>query len=170
MNLSQGTQFDLKQTDWVLRFYDTHVKNDHAWWDLSFLWEGVSWKSQQVSDVAILQLTYLKDGEVYSMGVVDDYDSPDDKPDGFSDTYFDDFVEEVKETLSDLWDKIGVILKVIIVVLLLVVCAPMLPLLINVIAFILKWAFKIAWWLFLFPWNLIGKLFKKKNKKNDDKK
>ena len=117
--------------------------------------------SEEAYDVAILQLTFMTNGQTYTMGVVDDYDTPDDIPDGVADTKADDWKEWLQETFSELWDKLTIIFKIIVLVLLVAVLLPFLPWVFKLVGFVLKWAFKIAWWLFCFPWNLIGLLFKK---------
>ena len=167
LNLSKGTKTDLEQMEWVLFYTETSYVNESAP-TLGITDE----RYVKVSDVAILQLTFITDGVTYTMGVVDDYATPDDVPDGVGDTGADDIFESMEEFFRDLWAETSKALKIIafalVVVLLGVLLFPFLPFIFKLLGTLVKWLLKGAWWLICFPWNLIGKLFKKKNKKNGD--
>ena len=150
LNMTSGAKEDIAKTDWILRFATTERHNN-----------TYNIREERVSKVAILELTFMTKGKVYTMGVVDDYDTPDDIPDAEADPPEEDWLEWLKSMFSELWDKLTIIFKIIVLVLIAAVLLPILPWVFKLIGFVLKWAFKIAWWLFCFPWNLIAKLFGK---------
>lgn len=172
LNLSKNVQGDLKNTKWVLYFYEA----ENSIHSMSTVGGNVTITkvTEKPYDVAILQLTFITDGVTYTMGVVDNYNTPDEVPEGVADTKGDDFKAWLKEEFSNFWDKTKTALKIVVVILCLVLLGvfiiPFLPFIFQLLGTLVKWLLKGAWWLICFPFNLIGKLFKKKNKKNDDKK
>ena len=176
------TKDDLNNMQWVLRFTETTYDNSYI--------AKCSYETR-ISQVTILSLTFVTDGVQYNLGVVDNSQTGSDKPIGGADSYLDDFMEEVEQTFKDIKDKLknifegifGVIITIVIVAgaFLLLSLIPgvgaIFGLVFNVlmkaigwafkaICFVIKWALKIVFWVIAFPFNLIGKLFKR-NKKNE---
>lgn len=104
----------------------------------------------QVSDVTVLRLHFMDTtGDVYNLGVVMDITTSDDIADGTAkpDIDLDGFFTEMLEML-------GILFGFIILALVLSIVMPLImPLLRGLI--------KGLWWIICFPFNVIGKLFKK---------
>ena len=148
----------LKDTEWVLRFFESECT------ETEFSKYGLTKKYYStVSDVSILRLDYEYDGEVYSLGVVDNISSGDSNPDN-KDWDKNDWWANFKEEWNEMWQKMKSIIGIVILVVVIVLACSLFPPILNVFV----WIFKALWWLIAFPFNLIGKLFKRKNKKNKD--
>lgn len=165
------TANDLAQMQWVLRFVETEKTVTSG--------SATVVQKTLVSEVTILQLTFVTDGIPYNLGVVDNSQTGSNSPLGSADTGIDDFMEEVDKMISDLKNAIksafsgigGVLIVIVIAVagLALLSCIPAVGSLFGLIFIAIckgvEWALKAVWWVLCLPFRLIGKLFKRN--KND---
>ena len=138
--LTDEAKADLKNKDWVLRFYEA---------DYSFVQGSNSFTEQstKVNDVTILRLKFETDGVVYNLGVVDNKQSPaqGQLPDNENTNEW-----EFPSLGNKDWGKIlGTILLMIGLILIVIVLAPLIPILV-----------KIAVWLIALPFKLVGAIVK----------
>ena len=131
---------DLENKSWVLRFYEA---------DYSFVQGSNSFTEQstKVNDVTILRLKFETDGVVYNLGVVDNKQSPaqGQQPDNENTNEW-----EFPSFGDKDWEKIlGTILLMIGIILIVIMLAPLLPVLIRLVI-----------WLIALPFRLIGAIVK----------
>lgn len=169
LNLDYADIEDLKEMKWILRFVETDYTS-------SMNSSGVtSVFGTKVSEVTILRLYFETDGIIYNLGVVDNKTTGSDTPFAEADTYLDDFVESLKKLLKDgLWWLYLLLIIILVGVLLAILVPVIIPLVKSALKLIgkaIKWMFKALWWLICLPFNLIGKLFRRKDKNEyEDKK
>lgn len=170
LNLTSGTISDLNSlgdTAWVLRFFESDY-NEEIFANLNYYDE----KSIQVTDVTIIQLTFMTEGVPYNLGVLDNKQTGSKDPLGTADTKLDDFIEEMDKWWEMLLVGLAIILIGIALVFVVSVFGPILwPLivagvkwLVKAIATLFVWAFKGLCFLLCLPFRLIGKLFNRKDK------
>lgn len=157
LNLTSGNDSLLKESQWILRFYDS-----------SYYLEGQtslqSWTKEytKVSDVTILRLKFVTDGKSYNLGIVDNKQTGSDIPFGSTSSNTYDLLAEVLNWIM------GIGLLILLVVALFYFCPWVISLVGKGIGFVLKWVVtclswlvKIIWKLLCFPFKLIEKLFKR---------
>ena len=164
---------EMYSTGWVLRFEETNYSST-SWPTTSAdsliqnTATGTEWS--EVTEVTLLRMEYEYQGDLYEVGVVDNNTSGDTTPDNENPTTPD--APDLLPDLDELWARIQEIMKtmfgilgvVVVGGLLLCIALPILPHIINLIAWLFKWIFKALWWVISFPFNLIGKLFNRKDK------
>lgn len=164
---------EMYSTGWVLRFQETPYSYSSSFTTsadsvVQNLQEVRSWS--EVTEVVLLRMEYEYQGDLYEVGVVDNITSGDTTPDNENATTPD--APDLLPDLDELWARIQEIMKtmfgilgvVVVGGLLLCIALPILPHIINLIAWLFKWIFKALWWVISFPFNLIGKLFSRKDK------
>lgn len=168
-NLHNATLSDLEGKQWILRFYET----EYDFFTMAAA-GGTGEAYTRVLNVTILRLKFETDGVVYNLGVVDNHQTGPDDPFASADTKFDDFMEGMEDWFNRLFNGIGTFAKILLICLVVVLVAVIVAILMPVILAILKIVFKVlagllkaVWWLLCFPFNVIGKLVKKR--KNKDK-
>lgn len=110
-SLTQETVDKLQNDEWVLSFYTADV-----YWKYSWDYVDYHFKTQQVSEVAVLRLSFEVEGKSYDLGVVANKQTSDGKPDN-------DLNEELG-TLIGIKDNVktvGIVTLVVIVILIIVV-------------------------------------------------
>ena len=70
IKLSENTETNLSNKQWVLRFYESE-----SYWE-----NGIEHWGTRVKDVTILRLKFKANGQVYNLGVVDNKQAGDDEP------------------------------------------------------------------------------------------
>lgn len=138
----------LKDKQWVFRFYESdYSKRSTA--------DTYREEYSTVSDVTILRLKFDMSGETYNLAVVDNKISEGENQEpvgGESDVNID--TSGLEDLLSQIMEIFGIIIEVAILALVLSIVMPLImPLLRGLI--------KGLWWIICFPFNVIGKLFKK---------
>ncbi|MDE5722200.1 MAG: hypothetical protein K2I30_05630 [Clostridia bacterium] len=105
---------EIKKQQWVLSYYETQYESDtggvFGW--LNYVTGGAIFGRNlyhytEVSDVTVLRLKFITDGEVYNLGVVSNIG-------GTSDIVYDEgggFWDDVKDKINDVKDKISSSLK-----------------------------------------------------------
>ena len=154
---------------------------------------GTTTSSTFVSHVSILRLKFVTAGVTYNLGVIDNEVTPDTIPDGGADFEdgaqeeiedmtedFNAWLEKTKTDLGLFFDGLGKGINgffssfggIFLLIVLLAIFAPLLPAIVSLFVTIIKGIgklllllFKGVWWLLCFPFNLIIKLFGKKDKK-----
>ena len=153
---------------WILRFTETDYTVSTG--------SVVSMFGTEVSEVTILRLYFETDGKLYNLGVVDNKTTGSNNPFADADTKLDDFIEEM-----DKWWEVILIAFVLLgigifLVFVVSILWPLLwPLLVSVGKGLVKWIakgivflFKAVWVIITLPFVLIGKLFKRKDKYDDE--
>ena len=153
--ISDETQEVIKNEKWVLTFAAYPYKcslgqgkeGDRDYYEYTY-----------VSEVTLLRLRFKTDGVEYNLGVVDNKSTGDLIADNISGLKL-----ELEESFKIL---LGLILGLAIIVILWPFISPIIIGIIKLafkgLGFIIKWVFKIAVFILLFPWNII---FKKKKRK-----
>ena len=161
-----GATSDLEKCDWILRFYESDYEE-------GTVGNAIVEKSTRVSEVTILRLKFVTDGVPYNLGVVDNKQTGSKDPLGTADTKLDDFMEKTIDLFVALIILMGAGLLLSVVpgvgaIFGLVFNALMKAIgwAFKAICFAIKWIFKGVFFVIAFPFNLIGKLFKR-NKKNE---
>ena len=148
----------LKDKEWVLRFTETHYREDST---TSYTKRNYA----VISNVSVLRLLFETDGVPYNLGVVDNKQTGSSEPDFIISPTLDveDWLAEVLAWI------VGCNLLAFFVFVILIFCPWIISLIGKCIAFVLKWIVKILlwilkgiWFVISFPFKLIGKLFKRK--------
>lgn len=163
VQFSTGTLENFKDTEWILRFYET--KKTIA--SVGYHIEGT-----RVSKVTILRLYFETDGLFYNLGVVDNKSTGTSDNLGFADTNLDDILEEFDTWLEIIGIAIACIAVGVVLVFFVSIVWPVLwPLIVAVGKGLVKWiakgiafVFKLLWLIITLPFVLIGKLFGRKDK------
>ena len=139
-DLTEEAKKDLDNMDWVLRFAETNYtyRSDSS---------GEYCNMSNVSEVTILRLEFETDGVIYNLGVVDNKQSPAEgqTPDNNNTDELDWPSFGDKD-----WEKIlGTVLLMIGLILIVIMLAPLLPVLIRLVI-----------WLITLPFRLIGAIVK----------
>ena len=139
-DLTEEAKKDLDNMDWVLRFAETNYtyRSDSS---------GEYCNMSNVSEVTILRLKFETDGVIYNLGVVDNKQSPAEgqTPDNNNTDELDWPSFGDKD-----WEKIlGTVLLMIGLILIVIMLAPLLPVLIRLVI-----------WLITLPFRLIGAIVK----------
>ena len=139
-DLTEEAKKDLDNMDWVLRFAETNYtyRSDSS---------GEYCNMSNVSEVTILRLKFETDGVIYNLGVVDNKQSPAEgqTPDNNNTDELDWPSFGDKD-----WEKLlGTILLMIGIILIVIMLAPLLPVLIRLVI-----------WLITLPFRLIGAIVK----------
>lgn len=139
-DLTEEAKKDLDNMDWVLRFAETNYtyRSDSS---------GEYCNMSNVSEVTILRLKFETDGVIYNLGVVDNKQSPAEgqTPDNNNTDELDWPSFGDKD-----WEKIlGTVLLMIGIILIVIMLAPLLPVLIRLVV-----------WLIALPLRLIGAIVK----------
>ena len=171
---------------WVLRFLETdfssgvHESIDPVSGAVLTTGRYKTWS--EVSSVTILELTYETKGKVYHLGVVDNFQSPDNIPDGEYDLA-DGIEQHFKDFLNGLRQLFKNLIKGLLLIFLLFLVGyvlwhfgvPLLSFIWNLFVLFLKllWKglcilLKFFWTIISFPFKLIGKLFAKKETVYED--
>lgn len=139
--LNEDALNELKGKEWVLSYYfsefgeDTHVAFDYEW-------------GEEVFDVTILRLKFESNGQVYNLGVVDNYQTGSQNP--------------INDWEKDKNDWLRMIFLIVMLILLIVVLSPFLPTIINVVVAIIKTIFKILFYILSLPFKVVKGIFKKR--------
>ena len=169
LNLVGHSLSDLKDKQWILRFtetdYYTHMSSTGY----------TRSEGTDISDVTILRLKFIMDGETYNLGVVDNKQTGSDKPFASADTTLDDIREWLEEFFDNFWTKLlGILLLVVVIIAIITVLPWIISLIGKGVGLVFKLIgklFKGLWLLICLPFNLIGKGVKKikgkRNKKNE---
>ncbi len=94
-DLTDDCKKNLEGKKWVLRFYESdyvHVQSAYSF----------SGEKTKVTEVTILRLNFETLGESYNLGVIDNYQSPDDKNDNNNDNELKNPIDDIK----DWWDRL----------------------------------------------------------------
>lgn len=141
----------LKGKQWVFRFYESEyfkrLTNDYQL-------NRTEWSI--VSEITVLRLKFDMSGETYNLAVVDNKISEGENQEpvgGESDVKID--TSDLEALFGDIMTALGVVLGLAVLA---VVIAIVLPL----ITPLLRGLIKGLWWIICFPFNIIGKLFRKK--------
>ena len=138
--LTESGVSDLNGKEWVLCFLTTEITSRDTTQGFG------TWSSENtcyyVTDETILELTYLKDGQLFVRGVVDNYQSGDGVPDnyenyGINAEWFKNLWEEIQEWLK----IILIILGVILICVILYFLAPVIKFIFKIIIAPFKWIF-----------------------------
>ena len=174
--LLDETEEALKDKQWVLRFLETEYDYFNQYVsDTYFPYSYTIKQWTNVTNVGILRLKFLYDGDIYDMGVIDNLSQGDEVPDNKNpyDIEYPDWLSALTEFLVVLiiLGGAGVLLSFIpglgaIFGLVFNAILTVIGWLLKGVVFVIKWIFKIVFWVIAFPFNLIGKLFKR-NKKNE---
>lgn len=141
---------DIKDKQWVLRFATTpYTLNNYQY--------NYSIRSTSVYEVSILSLTFVYDGDMFNLGVVDNKQTPDQKPDAVIKPDADDFLDWVKKILA----MIAGLAVLGLIAFLISLGWPVILIVFKALWTGIKFLFKIILWLILFPFNLISVLVKK---------
>ena len=155
LNLSTGSIEALKNTQWILRFYNSpyHFKGQSSL---------LTWTKEyeKVSDVTILRLRFVIDDIPYNLGVVDNKQTGSDIPMSSTGKESFDWLAEVLTWI------LGVCMIGALIVAIIYFCPWVIFLVGKGLAFvfkwivkILKWKIKFLWRIITFPFKLIGRLF-----------
>ena len=148
VHITNAGALALENTQWLLRFEETAF--DESVMQGTSIITGIL-----VSDVTILRLKFETDGKTYNLGVVDNKQTGSTEPVGTVDKL--DF-SNVKNALMSLLKIVLILVAVVVIVVpLCLVLSFILPLLKVVFNFLIK--------VIVLPFKLIGKLFKKKDKR-----
>lgn len=182
VHFTNCSQEELAQTSWVLRFFESPYTMTGAvnlgYWEKDYT---------KVADVTILELTYEKDGQTFTVGCVDNKMTGEDVPSGSLDSPVEDamndfnaWLEKTKTDIGNFFNELGKGINgffssfggILLLLVLLAIFAPLLPAIVSLFVTIIKaignvllWLFKGIWWVLCFPFKVIIKLFGKKEKK-----
>ena len=169
--LLDETEEALKDKQWVLRFLETEYDYFNQYVnDTYFPYSYTIKQWTNVTNVGILRLKFLYNGDIYDMGVVDNLSQGDEVPDNKNpyDVEYPDWLDALIEFLVALiiLGGAGILLSFIpgvgaIFGLVFNAILTGVGWLFKGILFVIKWVFKIVFWIIAFPFNLIGKLFKR---------
>lgn len=165
------TKNDLLNMHWVLRFTETEYDNSYV---AQFSYET------RISEVTVLRLKFVTEGCIYNLGVVADIQTGPKEPIGSADSQFDDFMKEIEQMFKDLENGLQGVFEGIGAVVITIVCivagcallsiipgvGSIFGIVFGAIFKIIGWILRLLLWFIVFPFNLIGKLFKR-NKKNE---
>ncbi len=158
--LKDETKESIKNTKWVLCFYETEVKQQVA--TLEHQYGG--WRGTKVSDVTILRLKFVTGGKLYDLGAVSDKVTGDNKPGN----------KNTNERLS-LWEWLEKITgvpawgwKLIALCIVLLILLPLLAIIFPAFGQALLWILKGLGWLICLPFRGIAALVRKIKDKGDD--
>lgn len=135
-DLTEDTKTELKDKEWVLRFYESDYQ---LTWTSSVSWEKV----QEVTDVTILELTFEVNGQVYNLGVVDNKQSGGLLPDNDMPDWLNTLIE---------W-----LIRIVLTLVALVLIVLFFPYIVIILWFILKYICLGIYWLFAWPFYLFKK-------------
>lgn len=159
----------VKDTQWVLMFYETETKRESG--NVQGNWHD---EGTMVTDVTILRLKFYSSGKLYNLGAVSDKVTGANKPGNYNTdehASFWEWLSRVTGIPEWVW-------KFIFVVLILAICLPILSLVFpvfgQVLAAVFKvigkafvWLFKGLWWLICLPFKGIAALVRKIKDKKD---
>lgn len=154
---------------WVLRYLETNYSKQSLIENQGTLMNPLNVPYTQiegvkVTDVVILELTFITAGETYTVGVVDSMTSQDENPDGEY-TAKDNLLEAVedlfKNTTSFILGLIVIIAAIVLIAVLLPVVLPLLQSGLSLVIRLLKKVLNGIWSFIMLPFKLIGKLFKR---------
>ena len=166
--LKETTKENVKNTKWVLMFYETEAIRESGngqgnWKDIGIL----------VTDISILRLKFITKGNVYNLGAVSDRVTGDNKPGNINtdELSFWEWLARITGVPEWVW-------KLIFVVLIFAICLPVLSLVFPVFGQVLLivfkaigkafvWLFKGLWWLICLPFKGIAALVRKIKDKKD---
>lgn len=154
VKMSDEAFINLAGKQWILRFVETEYS--------SLVYSDVYTESYSIiSNVSILRLKFKTNDMVYNLGVVDNKQSGDLIPDGENDPELELDLTAIRNLFNDM---LTIFMICVVVGIFFVVLLPFWPAIANAIISALKWLWDGLCWLLLFPFNLIGKWFNKKNK------
>ena len=161
MTLTKEGSTELNKMKWVLRFAETPYRMDILYdSDLqgNVYQSGYMYNQTHVSDVTILRLKFETDGKTYNLGVVDNKQTGSKDPVGT-------VGPSIGSQIADLFKKLIALILILLlafgVVYLLIAFAP---LLISLFGKIFTMIFKVIIGIIAFPFKLMVKLFKKKDR------
>lgn len=172
--LSEETKTALQNKKWVFRFKETQYTSVDQYTyatDTSVIptvWYSTTVRSVRVTEVSIMRIHFELDGESYNLGVVCNKVSSDMIPDG-EHTTADGVNETLKEFFANFSKGLKDFFSILIIIIVVVLVAIFCPWVFTLLWLGIKFVFKALWWIIAFPFNLIGKAVKKKNryKKNE---
>lgn len=136
LTLSETAQSEVTAMDWVLRFYNA----PRVYKDSTFMGYGKETDTYYtVSNVSILELTFIKDGDIHVVGVVDNKQTGSDTPSGIVED--DDWPDWVYLLIYGFLALLGIGALI-------------------AIGVFGKPLFKLAWKVICVPFKLLGRLFK----------
>ena len=165
--LSSSTITNLEDKEWVLRYFES----DHEYKGAVNL---LNYEEHYtvVRELTILRLDFETNGQFYSLGVVDNKITPDNKDDSNGPTTegLDNAVKDFLESLGklgklgsdppDWWEILVMIIGIVVVCIVLSALKPIL----SIIGDLLVGLFNAILWVLKLPFTLLGLLFKPKNK------
>lgn len=104
-SLTDDCKKNIEGKQWVLRFFESEYSS-FSFGDVSGNWTK---EYTEVSDVTILRLNFETLGKVYNLGVVDNYQSPDNKPDNNNDNEYANPFDDIKDwfdKFKDWWNNV----------------------------------------------------------------
>ncbi len=165
-NISSGTKKDIEDKDWVIRYTTTSYTKK----EVPGIVGHTDFKYTVMSDVSILRLAFETDDVYYNLGVVDVKSTPSEKPSNEGThtevKLTDDFMDWVKKILA----MIAGLGLIVLVVWLISLGWPIISIVLRVLWAGIKILLKIIIWLILFPFNVLGALFKKIKEKRQERK
>lgn len=127
--LTDSALADLKNTQWVLRFFESECVKS-----LVVATAGFNEEKTSVKDVSLLRLKFNSWGRVYNLGVIDNKQTGSDIPSN-------------KQTYTYEWSKLAKLLFFLLILLLLMpIIAPFLPIIFKFVWKIIKFVAKCVWW------------------------
>lgn len=135
-DLTDECKKNLEGKQWVLRFFESDYIHSQS------VYGSFSGEKTKVTEVTILRLNFETLGKSYNLGVIDNYQSPDDKNDNNNDNELKDPIDDIKdwwERVKDWFDNMMSNLKMVFFVIFgLVLFAVLFP----VIVYPIKWIIK----------------------------
>lgn len=180
--LDDDVRSEVKKMDWVLCYYETDYENYvggvFGWLNAigSFFGANSTTSCTVVSDVSILRLKFISDGEVYNLGVVSHKGGTSTIVGDDSTTFWEDVLRAIKSWFSSIpwwvWLIIGIVAVSVGVILLCVFVPSVLPTVIKILQAIGKSLVKAGKWLWsvvCMPFKWIKSLFAKKKEQTEEK-
>lgn len=147
----ENSKTEIQKTQWVLRFLETKF-TDRYMQNVSVI------NGTMVTELTILRLKFETDGKTYNLGVIDNKQTGSEDPVGT-------VGPNIGRQIADLFKKLIALVLILLlgfgVVYLLIAFGP---LLISLFGKIFTMIFKVIIGILAFPFKLLGKLFKKKDK------
>lgn len=142
-DLTAECEKNLEGKQWVLRFFESDYIHSQS------VYGSYTGAKTKVTEVTILRLNFETLGKSYNLGVVDNYQSPDDKNDNNNDNELknpiDDFVDwwnSVKEWFNNAKNALDTAMEVIKVIFFAVVGLILFAVLFPIISYPIKWIIK----------------------------
>lgn len=161
----EGYKEKLSNMQFILRFTETPYTYTSVNYEDPFnhqLEFYTNYEQTHVSQVTILRLKFKTAGKPYNLGVVDNYQTGPDEPSGTVDP-------EIDLGIDDIWEKIQKIISLVLILVIggviVAILSPFIPMIVKGIVLVFSWIIKGIWWVICLPFKLIGKLFKRKDKK-----